>query len=120
MFMNYIYIILAFTFNAVANILLKAGAKNGFNLVSLNPFNILYFNWKFILGFLFFSINAIFYFLALRNMPISIAYPIMVVMSFVIINSYAFLFFGESITSLQIVGYILIVIGLVLVMTSFK
>lgn len=118
--MPYLYIALAFSFNAVANIFLKLGSRSGFNLSSFSPIDLVSHNWQFILGCLLFVANVPFYFLALRSLPISVAYPVMVVMSFVIINAYAFTFLKEEIVFAQVVGYVFLVIGLILVVAYTK
>lgn len=114
--MAYVYLVCAFTLNAIANILLKLGAERGLS-TSLSDGVLALFvaNWQFLLGLFIFAANVIFYFLALRALPLSIAYPVMVAMSFLIINGYAFMALGEHVTSLQLVGYVAIVGGLVLV-----
>lgn len=104
----------AFSLNALGNIFLKIGAMRGITLTA-SPAALIGSNWQFILGMVFFGLNAICYFLALRSFPISIAYPIMVVMSFVIINAYALTALGEQLNALQIGGYALVVIGLALI-----
>lgn len=116
--MAYILLAAAFTFNAVANILLKLGAKDGIVGSIYAPLSFIAGNWQLILGLFIFAANVFLYFLALRELPLSIAYPIMVVMSFIIVNGYAFFALGEAITPLQILGYVAIIAGLVLVVTQ--
>ena len=113
--MAYFYLACAFALNAVANIFLKVGAGQGFNLSSYSPLALIISNWQFLLGLFLFAVNVVFYFLALRTLPISVAYPTMVVMSFLIINAYALFVLGEHVVPLQILGYVLIVAGLFLV-----
>jgi len=110
----YLYLALAFTLNAGANILLKISSVKGIVLSKPLP-EALVANWQFIAGVALFAVNVLFYFLALRALPLSIAYPIMVAMSFLLINGYAFVALGENIAPFQIAGYILIIVGLVLV-----
>lgn len=112
--MAYLYLALAFTLNSVANILLKLGALRGLSF-SGGPLAIIEANWQFLLGLSIFALNVIFYFLALRTLPLSVAYPVMVVMGFLIVNSYALLTLHEPIMTGQFIGYVLIVIGLTLV-----
>lgn len=112
--MAYLYLTLAFTLNSIANILLKLGAIQGLSL-SGGLIAIVQANWQFLLGLFIFATNVIFYFLALRALPLSVAYPVMVVMGFLIVNSYALLALHEPITTGQYIGYFLIVIGLTLV-----
>lgn len=112
--MAYLYLVLAFTLNSIANILLKLGALQGLTL-SGGVFALVKGNWQFLLGLSIFAVNVIFYFLALRALPLSVAYPVMVVMGFLIVNSYALFALHEPITAGQYIGYVLIVIGLTLV-----
>lgn len=111
-----VYLILAFVLNGIANICLKVSAFQGLDFSSFNPWFILSKNILFFVGLILFASNVIFYFLALRNMPISIAYPIMVAMSFLIINLYALMVIGESINIGQIVGYVLLIAGVSIVL----
>ena len=67
-----------------------------------------------------FALNVVLYFLALRNLPISLAYPVMVVGGFLIINTYAVVYLKEEIVSIQILGYLCIVAGILLVVSSAK
>lgn len=116
--MALLYLSLAFVLNALANVLLKIGAREGIELGSYSPVTFVASNWQLTLGVMIFSANVLFYFLALRELPLSIAYPTMVVMSFIIVNGYALYGLGETITPLQIAGYIAIIAGLALVVTQ--
>jgi len=116
--MPYVYLICAFILNASGNIFLKLGSRQGLVLTSTTPVSFVVSNWQFILGCGLFVLNVPFYFLALKYIPLSTAYPIMVGASFVIINMLAFLLFKESINFLQLIGYACIVIGLVLVVSN--
>jgi multidrug transporter EmrE-like cation transporter len=112
--MAYLYLVLAFAANGVANILLKLGASHGLTL-SGGLTRIVGNNWQFLLGVFIFAVNVVFYFLALRALPLSVAYPIMIAMSFLIVNGYAFFVLQEPLTALEITGYLFIVAGLTLV-----
>jgi len=112
--MPYLFLVAAFSLNALGNIFLKLGSFRGLP-VSGSPIELVSGNWQFLLGMLFFGLNVICYFLALRSFPLSIAYPIMVVMSFVIINAYALTALGEQLLPLQLLGYALVIIGLALI-----
>jgi len=114
--MAYLYLALAFTLNAVANILLKLGSQRGITLHG-SLISIALGNWEALVGCGLFAINILFYFLALRALPLSIAYPIMVAMSFIIINSYAFFELKEGLATGQLIGYVLIIVGLILVVS---
>lgn len=112
--MSYIYLIFAFLLNTGANILLKTGAGRGLYLESYNPLVLFRENIYLIFGFVCFALNALFYFLALKNIPISLAYPIMVTSSLILIGTYAVIFGHENLTTYQIVGYSIIVLGVVI------
>ena len=109
--MNLIFLALAFTFNAAANVLLKIGAQHGFQTHG-NLLEMLRGNSASIAGLLLFALNVVFYFLALRSVPLSVAYPIMTIMSFIIINSVAYFYLNENINSGQLAGYGFLVVGL--------
>lgn len=113
--MSYILLGLAFICNSIANILLKVASTKG---ISFQVFPITSFikdNLFLFVGLFFFVINAIFYALSLKNLPISFAYPVMVTMSLLIIGTYASLRFGEQFTIYTIVGYSLIILGIVVI-----
>jgi len=114
--MAYLYLAAAFLLNGTANVLLKLGAIRGLSLDG-SLLTIALRNWQFACGIALFAANVIFYFLALRSLPLSIAYPVMVAMSFLIINTYALLSLREPITLIQGIGYVLIVLGLALAVT---
>lgn len=111
--MNYLFLVLAFLFNSGANILLKIGSVGGIKLDTFNPFLLIRENIYLVAGLFFFAINVVFYFLALKNIPVSLAYPVMVTMSLLIIGAYAFMFGGEHFTFYHAVGYALIIAGIV-------
>ncbi|OGG80048.1 hypothetical protein A3A39_03075 [Candidatus Kaiserbacteria bacterium RIFCSPLOWO2_01_FULL_54_13] len=117
--MSFFYLAIAFSLNAAANVLLKLGAQKGLVTSSAGT-ALVAANWQFILAFALFAANVIFYFLALRALPISIAYPTMVVMSFILINAYALTVLGERINATQLVGYGLVVLGLVLIVSFVR
>ncbi|MFZ2038568.1 MAG: SMR family transporter [Minisyncoccia bacterium] len=112
--MYILFITFAFIFNAVANIMLKIGAKKGFVFHGFS-YDTISDNILFLLGFIFFGLNAIFYFIALSTIPISIAYPVMVGMSLILINAFALIYLGEQITTMQVIGYILLFLGVIII-----
>ena len=109
------FLITAFVFNSIANALLKIAAMRGI-ILSGSPITILRGNIFFITGLFLFAFNIVFYTLALRTLPLSVAYPIMVVGSFILVSIFSILYFKENITILQSVGYLAILGGISLVM----
>ncbi len=125
--MAYIYLIIAFCLNASANIILKIDAgrvhetrflPEEFSLRGI--LNFLLDKGLFLLGIFLFALNLCFYYVSLRSMPLSLAYPIMVAMSVLIINSYANFFLGESISFVQVIGYCAIIAGVTAVFLGYR
>ena len=114
--MSYFYLVSAVLFNSLANLLLKTQSQKGLDFSNLNLGYLITHNYLFISSVLAFAVNLVFYLLALRHISISIAYPIMIAISFVIINGAAHFVFHEQIQMIQVVGYILILVGLSLVL----
>ena len=117
--MNYFFLFLVFTFNSAANILLKLQSRVGVQYHGINWMT-LRSNIFFLSGLLLFATNVIFYLLALRSVPISIAYPITTAMSLLIVNGYAYLFLSEKITAGQVVGYLFVVAGIIMIFSFVK
>lgn len=113
--MPYFFLIIAFTLNATANILLKLGALKGLAYQGLSLTQLVSQNALAIVGLFFFALNAVFYFMALKSVPISVAYPTMVVISLLIINGYAIFVLKEQVSIMQVIGYALIITGIVMV-----
>lgn len=124
--MAYIYLAVAFCLNATANIILKISANSFqgeyfFATVSKETFlSFLKERSLFILGIFLFALNVLFYYASLRTVQVSIAYPVMVAMSVLIINGYAIFFLNESIRTIQVAGYIAIIIGVMCVFFGAK
>ena len=112
--MQILYLIIAFILNSVGNVIFKIGATKGIVLHG-SFFHIIKGNYLVILGFLFYAINAFFYILALRTLPISIAYPIMLVMSLLLVNIAAIFILHEHLNETQLIGYALLVLGIIII-----
>ncbi len=112
--MPYLFLTIAFICNASANLLLKLAATRGFSFGAA-----LKGQWgqaEFIaLGAaVFFGLNLVTYLAALQRIPLSVGYPIMIGMTFVITTAAAF-FLGEKLTYVHIIGLTFIMLGLILV-----
>ena len=121
--MHYLFLIIALLLNASANILMKVGeTKMGsFKSLSFSQITLkLVTNYFLILGLIFFALNVIFYFLSLTKINLSAAYPIMTSGGFLIISLVSILYLRESLTSLQIIGIILIAIGITFIAYHLK
>lgn len=104
----------ALVLNATANILLKMGSSTvrgepSFQLLQqavLNPY--------LLGGVLLFALNILCYTFALSRLPLSLAYPAMVIGGLLIVTTLAVLVFGESLTTIQAGGLALVVLGVIL------
>ena len=115
--MTYLFLIGALLLNATANILLKTAAlvpvPGSFGIWSLiSTYRLA------ILGLVLFALNVGLYFLALKSLPLSVAYPVMVGGGFLIVGMYAWLILNEHITTSLFIGYILIFVGMLLITTA--
>lgn len=113
--MSLFFLIIAFTLNATANILLKVSAGHELALTSvravLSSKALLFLG----MGLVTFAANVIFYYLALRSLPLSVAYPVMVGATTLMTGGAALFLFHETITFSQMCGYAFIITGITLV-----
>lgn len=114
--MGVLLLIIAIFFNAAGNIFLKLSADHGFMLsLEHGVWPVVVENRLFIAGAFLFAVNIFFYAAALRALPLSVAYPVMIGAVFLLVGAYAALALHESLTPIHIVGYVLIVGGIILV-----
>jgi small multidrug resistance pump len=125
--MRYIVaLLLALVLNASANLMMKFGVREvgGGDLQAGRGnggiVNMLAHNWVLLLGLLCFAVNVLFYTYALKKIPISLAYPIMVGAGFAIIALVAWRYLGESLSGGQWLGVGLILAGIVLVAREMR
>lgn len=113
----YFLLALAIVLNAMANIVLKwamrgqAGAAGQGTAVIKGLLNN-YWAWG---GIALFGLAFVLYSVVLTKINLSIAYPVMTSLGLVIISVVSVLFFKEVITNWQMVGLLLIIIGVWLV-----
>ncbi len=114
--MGGLFLGLAIVCNALGNVFLKIGADNA-NGLSLEGgvTKLVIGNWALLLGIVFFVVNVFFYIVALRILPLSVAYPTMVGMTFLIVAGVGSVVLGESVGAVHILGYLLIAGGVVLI-----
>jgi len=107
----YYCLLFATVSNAFANLLLKQSS-----LEKLSGFDG-YFSIKFIFSIALFGINFLFYRAALKSIPINIGYPILIGIGSLIIFSFSFLLFNETLNIKQLLGAVLIILGILLMGT---
>jgi multidrug transporter EmrE-like cation transporter len=116
-----IALVIALSLNATANLMIKFGMER-FKAAGVSPADgtagvviALITNWVLIGGLCCVALNVGFYAYALKALPISVAYPIMVTVGFAIIVAVAGMYLHERLTSVQWVGVCLILVGVWLV-----
>jgi len=103
---------LAIIFNAMANILIKVGMnKVGETEGILELAKKAVVQPQLIAGIVSFIMAFVSYSYILTKLNLSIAYPIMVSMGLVIVVTVSYLFLHESISIVQIFGFVLIITG---------
>ena len=113
--MGYLFLALALVLNATANVLLKIGATRLGGLDAPDLAGRLITNYHLLAGLSLFALNVVFYLLALTRLNLSIAYPIMMAGGVVIIVAASVLLLQEALTIRQVVGLLLLIVGIVLV-----
>ena len=107
-----IILIMAIVFNALANILIKIGMKNGEGLTGLIDLIKYALGQPFLYaGVISFGLALVAYSIVLTKLNLSIAYPIMVSMGLIIVVLVSYFTLKESITLLQVAGFICIIAG---------
>lgn len=116
LFMTALILALAIVFNASANILMKLGAKQigglslsfaGLKAFVLSPF--------IVVGVISFGLTLVLYTYVLSRMNLSVAYPLMTSVGFLIVAGFSALYLRETIHLPQIIGMVLVVGGLYLI-----
>jgi len=111
----YLILLIALSFNAAANILMKQSANAGSAAAGLIAKIFSASGLWFLSGLACFGLALIFYRWALETINLSIAYPIMTTLGYVIVILFSWLAFKEAINMKQVVGFVLILVGVVLV-----
>ena len=117
--MPYVLLTVAVAVNALANVLLKMAAAKGVSLsFDAGVIALVTRNGLVLAALAAFALNVGFYFLALRALPLSVAYPIMVAGTVLLVNGSSVLLLHEGVHPAQMAGYLLIVAGVALVLTQ--
>ena len=112
----YLFLIIALVLNAAANLLIKYAASGrgdtAVEAVGLQAIIQTYLSVPFILGIACFGLNLLFYAQALKKLPISLAYPLMVSLGYLLILGVSWFIFGERLAPMRYVGAGLMLVGL--------
>ena len=110
---GWVVLLIALTLNAAANALLKAGSV-AVREVSRETLAAAITNPYLVGGIVLFALNIFCYAFALSRLPLSLAYPTMVIGGLVIVTAASVLVFGESFSYLQVAGLACVVFGVML------
>ncbi|HEX6111871.1 MAG TPA: EamA family transporter [Geminicoccaceae bacterium] len=113
--MGYLFLFVALTLNATANVLLKVGAARLGDLTQPGLLGRLLTDYHLLAGVVLFALNVGFYVAALTRLNLSVAYPIMVAGGIVIVVSASVAFLREPLTLWQAVGLLLLILGIALI-----
>ncbi len=105
-------LVLAAISNAAANALMKAGMQHppeDFGFISMAKHYLT--SWPIIVGVVLFGLNVLAYTQALAKLSLSVAYPIMVSLTGLVVISFSIFFFKETISWIQWIGFALIIGG---------
>jgi multidrug transporter EmrE-like cation transporter len=109
---QYLLLGIALTFNAAANVLIKAGLRSAALVpAGAGPVERFLLNGYLWGGISCFGIALGFYSWTLMKMPLSLAYPLMTTLGFAIVLGASAVLFGERLNGVQYAGLALIVAG---------
>jgi multidrug transporter EmrE-like cation transporter len=114
---QYIALVVALLANAFANILIKSGMKSKEIGLSdpLTALKQIITNPLVIAGVGLFALNIVAYSYVLSKIQLSIAYPIMTSVGFLIVVGFSVFALKEQVSLVQVIGIVMIVTGVVLV-----
>lgn len=105
--MYWLFLLLAVLCNTGGNLVLKRSTGSD---LATGPLGL---SLPLVAGMGLFAVNLLFYFRALQDIPIAVAYPILVGLSVGGIALGAFFWFGERVTLFHLLGMTLIIGGVV-------
>lgn len=117
------FILVLFTagLTMAANLMLRAGidAAGGFSFGGaaqiLNALLNLFMQPLFTLGFMVYFLASVVWFRVVATEPLSLAYPILVSLTFALVTAGAVIFFSEALSLRKVVGLAVILAGIVII-----
>jgi multidrug transporter EmrE-like cation transporter len=113
-FYSYILIVLAGLLTAAGNICLKLSRRGDVSLDImqglLNPY--------FILGISFYAVNVLIFSKSLDKLEITVAYPLLTAVGYLALFIISFLYMGETLSYVKILGAIFVLVGISLLVSS--
>ncbi len=108
---SWVFLVLASINSTLGNLLLK---KSQLDTVEGPVWQVLFSPW-FFAGLICYGVNVVLFVLALRSLPVSVAYPVLAATGFAFLAVAANFLFSEHLGVLQIAGLVMIVCGILLV-----
>lgn len=109
-----ILVIIAIGSGAIGNLLIKLSAKGMPQTLSLETFGKLATNPTLLLGILFLAGSFPIYAMVLQRLPLSFGFPLVQNLAFVTLLILSFFFLKESLTFINLIGILLLIVGLFL------
>ena len=114
--MGWILLAVAVIFNGTANVLMKLGMQDAPPAQGVGGMIKHYLHsWPVIVGLFLFALNVVAYTQALSKIPLSVAYPVMVSLTGIIVIAGSAAIFKEEISLIQWLGFGAIIVGVVCV-----
>lgn len=114
-------VLLAAGLTMAANLLLRAGidAAGGFAvngaMGALRALAHLFLQPRFTVGFMTYALASVVWFRVVATEPLSVAYPILVSLTFLLVTAGAVAFFGEALSVRKVLGLLVILGGIMIV-----
>jgi multidrug transporter EmrE-like cation transporter len=117
-------IVIAAIVTAVANVLIRAGIERfgGFSPATLTEVGTQFFSLLlqplFLVGFILYFVAALVWFRTIAIAPLTIAYPVLVSLTFAAVTIAAIIMWDEQMNLHKLLGLLMMLIGITLVSTS--
>ena len=106
-------VVVAAALQSLANLLLRGGIlRHGEFSLTVSHLVSLSREPLFVAGFVLYGVSALFWFRVISIADLTLAYPILVGLSFVMIAVGAVIFFNESVSMMKFAGMITILVGI--------
>lgn len=119
----YLLLLMTVALNASGGVMMKVGSKHvafGSGEGLLKTGLSMVTNWQLVLGVFLYGLSFVTSTLVYTKVSLNIAYPILVGSSFLLISVASLIFFSEKFTVIQIVGSILLLVGIFMISLNLK
>ena len=110
---SWLLVFLASINSTVGNLMLKKSRE----IEHLSFVNSLFDLW-FLGGLFFYAVNVLFFVKALESLQVSVAYPVLAGLGFLFLSISSSFFLNEKLNSIQIIGIVTILIGIIMLSLS--